>query len=245
MTPSQASSAEQLRLLVGGLLLSAGLLTIATVAATQPWLSLLASGSLLAVGLRALRQGLSRLFVAITLGFAVVLAGITVLQWGAEETSAVAEAGPSAASGPMLLSGTVTDSGIPLAGVPLQVTLWPSNEDTEVGEQVDARDLPPVRTDEHGRYVVTLAPEDVPAKYLLPGRVLNFQVALTDPFIAPLSASARYARGGHDWVDVFGDRHAVPTTLDFDLGSMKATQTSDGETQTWDIVRLELDSAPE
>ena len=145
MTPSQASSAEQLRLLVGGLLLIAGLLTIATVAATQPWLSLLASGSLLAVGLRALRQGLSRLFVAITLGFAVVLAGITVLQWGAEETSAVAEAGPSAASGPMLLSGTVTDSGIPLAGVPLQVTLWPSNEDTEVGRP-SGRPGPPRRT---------------------------------------------------------------------------------------------------
>ncbi len=234
-----------MRLLVGGLVLIAGLLTIATVAATEPWLSLVASVALLAVGLGALRRGVPRLFVVITLGFAVVLAGVAVLQWSAEEAPAGAEAASVVTSAPMLLSGTVTESGTPLAGVPLQVTLWPSNEDTEVGERVDTRELPPVTTDEKGRYVVTLALEDVPAKYLLDGRVLNFDVGVTDPFIAPIGASVRYPRGGRDWVGVFGDRRSAPTTLDFDLGSMKATETGDGETQTWDLVRLELDSAPE
>jgi hypothetical protein len=80
VTDTREPGAGQVRLLAGGLVLIAALLTIATVAATQLWLSLLASVALLAVGLGALRRGVPRLFVVITLGFAVVLAGITVLQ---------------------------------------------------------------------------------------------------------------------------------------------------------------------
>jgi hypothetical protein len=238
VTETRNPADGRVRLLVGGVVLIAGLLIIAMVAATEPWLPPLASVALLAVGLSALRRGVPRLFIAITLGFAVVLAGVTVLQWAPEEAPAVAEAAPVMIAGPTLLSGTVTEAGTPLADVPLQVTLWPSNEDTEVGELVDTRDLPAVTTDEQGRYVVTLALEDVPAKYLLSGRVLNFNVAVTDPFMAAISASARYPRGGHDWVDVFGDKNSEPTTLDFDLGSMKATETADGESQTWDLVQL-------
>ena len=242
---TQDTAVAQLRFLVGGFVLIAGLLTVATIAATQLWLSLTAGVLLAVVALAGLRRGVPRLFVLITLGFAAVLLGAAGVQLWAERTSTQPVSDVAFAPRPVLISGTVSESGRLLSGVPVQVTMQPRMDDLEVGESVDLEQLDPVMTDELGRYVVRLAPADVDQAYLLPGRVLNFQVAVSDPMTNPISTSARFPRRGSDWVGVFGDRHAEPKTLDFDLSAMRATETGDGAPHRWPLFRLELHPAPQ
>lgn len=237
------TAGAQLRLLVGALVLIAALLTVATVAATQLWLSLTVSVVLLAVAAAGLRYGVPRVLVLVTLGFVAVLLGSAAMQWSAAPAPVSAgldSATPALARapGPTLISGTVSESGRPLAGVPVQVTLLPRMNDAEVGESLDLTQLDPVLTDEQGRYVVTLALADVDPSSLLPGRALNFEVGLVDPMLNPVSTSARFPRRGSDWVDVFDDRRGEPKTLDFDLGAMKATETGAGARHRWPLFRL-------
>lgn len=236
-------SGAQLRLLVGGLVLIAALLTVATVAATQLWLSLIVSVVLLAVAGAGLRYGVPRVLVLVTLGFVAVLLGATALQWSAVPAPVSAGLDSAApelarAPGPTLISGTVSESGRPLVGVPVQVTMFPKTDDTEVGESFDLAELDPVLTDEQGRYVVTLPLADVDPSFLLAGRVLNFQVGVTDPMLIPVSTSARLPRRATDWVDVFDDAGGEPKTLDFDLDAMKATETGAGTKHRWPLFRL-------
>ena len=115
--PTQETVVAQLRFLAGGLVLIAGLLTIATVAATQVWLSLLAGVLLSPLALAGLRHEVSRLLVVITLGFALVLLAGAVVQWEAEDAPAEAAADTARAPAPILISGTVSESGRPLSGV--------------------------------------------------------------------------------------------------------------------------------
>lgn len=242
MTETQGAAGEQLGLLVGGLILLAGLLTIATVAATQLWLSLSMGAALLVVALLGLWHGIPRVLILITVGFGVVLLSSALFQLPVQESSAAADPDVVPTPRPVLISGVVSESGRPLAGVPVQVRLWPSLDEAEVGERIDVKELRPVSTDAQGRYVVTLPVEDVPAKYLMSGRTMNFAVMLIDPLIAEISTSARYPRDSEWWVDAFAGRDTGPKTLDFDLGAMRATETDgDGDVQKWPILRLDGD----
>lgn len=144
--------------------------------------------------------------------------------------------GPSAAVQGTLLTGTVTDADGPVANTRVRVSLWPAEDDAAVGEEVDIFPVKPVRTDEQGRYAVVLPVADVPARYLLSRRIANFDVWLGDAGVAPLSTSARYSRAAGWWVDVFDDHGAGPKTIDFDLGSMEATERSADGRETWPLV---------
>lgn len=139
------------------------------------------------------------------------------------------------AEGPVLVTGTVSRDGEPLPDTPVAVQIW-SNEDVEVGESVDLHEVGPVRTDERGRYTVVLDREDLSAEYLVGDDIVNFDIGVTDPFIAPTSTTAEYAEEG-SWTDVGGG--TGPMTVDFDLGTMKATVThADGSKDRWSLVRL-------
>jgi hypothetical protein len=135
-----------------------------------------------------------------------------------------------------LLMGTVTDADGPVADTRILVSLWPAEDDTEVGEDVDLFSVKPVRTDEHGRYAVVLSLADVPPRYLLSRRIANFDIWLKDAGVAPLSTSARYSRGASWWVDVFGGRHDGPKTIDFALDSMTAAERSAEGRETYHLV---------
>ncbi len=114
--------------------------------------------------------------------------------------------------------------------------LWPAQDDTEVGESVALFSLEPVRTDDQGRYVVVLPLEDVPANYLTPRHIVNFDVWLSDAGVAPISTSAHHPRGASWWVDVFDERHDNPKSLDFDLDTMSATERSSDGPETWPLI---------
>lgn len=47
----------------------------------------------------------------------------------------------------------MSQSGRPLAGVPVQVTVFPRTKDTEVGESVDLAQLDPVLTNVPGHHI--------------------------------------------------------------------------------------------
>lgn len=144
-------------------------------------------------------------------------------------------ASPAAEVAPALVTGTVSRDGEPLPDTPVAVQIW-SNEDIEVGESVDMHEIGPVVTDEHGRYTISLDRADLAPEYLEGENLLNFDVGVTDPFIAPTSTSAEYTEDGR-WTDVGGGTD--PLTVDFDLGTMTATVThADGTTDRWDLVRL-------
>ena len=154
-----------------------------------------------------------------------------------DTTPAPADAAPATtpAEGPVLVAGTVSRDGEPLPDTPVAVQIW-SNEDVAIGESVDMHEIGPVLTDEHGRYAIVLAREDLAAEYLEGEDIVNFDVGVTDPFIAPTSTTAEYAGDG-SWTDVGGG--TGPMTVDFDLGTMKATVThADGSKDRWPLVRL-------
>jgi len=132
--------------------------------------------------------------------------------------------------------GTVTDADGPVADIRIRVSLWPEEDETEVGEEVDLFSVEPVRTDDQGRYVVVMPVADVPARYLLNRRIANFDVWLDDARVAPLSTSARYSQAAGWWVNVLDDHRERPKTLDFDLDSMTATEKSAGGRETWPLV---------
>ncbi len=177
-------------------------------------------------------------------GAAVLLAvaglGVTACSAGSIEGSpAAADSGPAttpaSAEGPVLVTGTVSRDGEPLPDTPVLVQIW-SEEDVEVGDSVDLHEVGPVRTDEHGRYTVVLDREDLSAEYIVGDDVVNFDVGVMDPFIGPISTSAEYVEDG-SWTDVGGG--TGPMTVDFDLGTMKATVTyADGSKDRWPLVRL-------
>jgi hypothetical protein len=156
-----------------------------------------------------------------------------------DSTPAPPDAAPAmtAASveGPVLVTGTVSRDGGPLRDTPVAVQIW-SNEDVEVGESIDLHEIGPVLTDEHGRYTIVLARQDLAAEYLEGEDVVNFDVRVMDPFLTPTSTSAEHTADG-SWTDVGGG--TGPMTVDFDLGTMKATVTyADGSKDRWSLVRL-------
>jgi len=135
----------------------------------------------------------------------------------------------------VLVTGTVARDGKPLEGTPVAVQVW-SNEGVEVGDSVELHHVGPVRTDDQGRYTVVLDRQDLSAEYFVGDDVVNFDVGVVDPFLSPVSTSAQYAADG-TWTDV-GDSTG-PRTMDFDLGTMKATETyADGSRRRWALVRL-------
>jgi hypothetical protein len=142
---------------------------------------------------------------------------------------------PASQTGPALVTGTVSRDGEPLPDTPVAVQIW-SEEDVEVGESIDLHEVGPVRTDDHGRYTITLDREDLAAEYFVGDNIVNFDVGVMDPFLTPTSTSAEYAEDG-SWTDVGGG--TGPMTVDFDLGTMKATVTyADGSKDRWPLVRL-------
>ena len=141
-----------------------------------------------------------------------------------------------------LVAGTVTGAEGPMADVEVSVTLRPAEEDVEVGQAVELHSLEPVRTDGEGRYVVALPLKDVPAQYLMSGRVVNFDVWLNDAGVGPISTSARHPRAASWWVDVFDQRHDAPKTLDFDLEAMSATEKSGDDSQRWPLIEWRSES---
>lgn len=167
---------------------------------------------------------------------AVVL--LTFLDAGASGDSGARppQDGPTRPAGATLVRGTVTDADGPVADTLVRVTLWPEEDDTEIGEAVDLFAVEPVRTDERGRYAVLLPVADVPSEYLLNRRIANFELWLDDAGVAPLSASARWSRATGWWIDVFDDHGAAPKTIDFDLGSLTATERSADGRETWPLV---------
>ncbi len=144
--------------------------------------------------------------------------------------------GPSTPAAATLVTGTVTDADGPMGNTLVRVSLWPEEDDTEVGETVDLLSVEPVRTDDQGRYAVVLPVADVPAEYLLDRRIANFDLWLEDAGVAPLSASARWSRAAGWWIDVFDDHGAAPKTIDFDLDSMTATERSADGRETWPLI---------
>lgn len=168
----------------------------------------------------------------------IALVALAFLDVGARGDSSPrpSDGDPGGAVPGTLVMGTVTDADGPVADTRIQVSLWPAEDDTEIGEEVDLFPVKPVRTDEHGRYAVVLPVADVPARYLLSRRIANFDIWLGDAGVAPLSTSARYSKAASWWVDVFDDLNEGPKTIDFDLDSMTAEERSADGRETHHLV---------
>lgn len=177
--------------------------------------------------------------VALVLGAGLLTACGVQVSEGAT-TGAVAQS-PSkgespAQTGPVLVTGTVTRNGEPVPDTPVQLQLWPEQEDAKVGDAVDLKTLGPVTTDQDGRYTFTLRRKDVPAEYLVGDHVVNYDIGITDPFLWPVGTSSEYVPGGHVWTEVGGTAADGPKRMDFDLGTMKVTEPSaHGPSQHWDL----------
>jgi hypothetical protein len=173
---------------------------------------------------------------------ASVLAAVGLALTGCSAGSA--DAGPSTAShateqpsepGPVLVTGTVSRDGGPLADIPVLVQIW-SEEDIEIGESVEMHEIGPVRTDGHGRYTIVLDMADLAPRFRAGRDLVNFDVMVTDPWLAPVSTSAERTEDG-SWTDVGGG--AGPRTMDFDLATMQATETNgDGSKSRWPLTEL-------
>jgi hypothetical protein len=171
----------------------------------------------------------------------VLLAAVCLALTGCSADGST-HAGPSPAAlateepGPVLVTGTVSRDGEPLADTPVLVQIW-SEEDIEVGETVEMHEIGPVRTDEHGRYTVVLDRGRLAPRFLAGEDLVNFDVMVTDPWLGPISTSAEYSEDGRSWTDVGGGNG--PRTMDFDLGTMKATVTNgDGSKTRWPLAQL-------
>jgi hypothetical protein len=171
---------------------------------------------------------------------AVLLAAVCLALTGCSAGST--DAAPSLAAlateeepEPVLVTGTVSRDGEPLADTPVLVQIW-SDEDIEVGDTVDMHEIGPVRTDAHGRYTIVLDRRDLTSEYLVGGDIVNFDVMVTDPWLGPISTSAEYAEDGRSWTDIGGGDG--PRTMDFDLGTMRATETNgDGSKSRWPLFQ--------
>jgi hypothetical protein len=171
---------------------------------------------------------------------AVFLAAVCLALTGCSAAGST-DAAPSPAahiteeSAPVLVTGTVSRDGKPLADMPVFVQIW-SEEDIEIGESVEMHDIGPVRTDEQGRYAIVLDMADLAPRFRAGRDFVNFDVGITEPFIVPVSTSAEWTEDG-SWTDMGGG--AGPRTMDFDLGTMKATEKhGDGSTSRWPLTEL-------
>jgi hypothetical protein len=174
---------------------------------------------------------------------AVVLAALGLALTGCAAGSADASPSPaahateqSAEPVPVLVTGRVSRDGKPLPDTPVLVQIW-SEEDIEVGESVEMHEIGPVRTDEQGRYTIVLDIGDLEPRFLTGDDLVNFDVMVTDPWHGPISTSAEYTADAPSWTDVGGGNG--PRTMDFDLGTMRATETNgDGSKSRWPLFRL-------
>jgi hypothetical protein len=173
---------------------------------------------------------------------AIVLAAVGLALTGCSADSTGADPSPASYAtenpsecGPALVTGTVSRDGEPLAGIPVLVQIW-SEEDIEIGESVEMHEIGPVRTDEQGGYAIVLDMADLAPRFRAGRDFVNFDVGITEPFIGPISTSAEWTEDG-SWSDMGGG--AGPRTMDFDLGTMQATETNgDGSTSRWPLTEL-------
>jgi hypothetical protein len=173
---------------------------------------------------------------------AVVLAAVVLALTGCSTGST--DAAPSPAShatelpsehGPVLVTGTVSRDGEPLVDTPVFVQIW-SEEDIEIGESVEMHEIGPVRTDAQGGYAIVLDMADLAPRFRSGRDFVNFDVGIKDPFIIPIATSAEWTEDG-SWSDMGGG--TGPRTMDFDLGTMRATEThGDGSTSRWPLTEL-------
>lgn len=162
--------------------------------------------------------------------------GAQVSEGAAAEAASPSKGESPEQSGPVLVAGTVTRNGDPVSDTPVQLQVWPEQEDTEVGDTVALKTLGPVTTDEDGRYSFALRRKDVPAEYLAGDQVVNYDVGITDPLLSPISTSSEYHPDEQVWTEVDGKAADGPKRMDFDLGTMTATEPwPDGDRRHWDL----------
>ncbi len=168
-----------------------------------------------------------------------LLAGCGGQVTGAEPRQTPAAEESPAGSGPVLVTGTVTRDGRPVPETPVQVQVWPEQENAEVGDAVALKTLGPVTTDQDGRYTFVLRRQDVPTEYLVGDHIVNYDVGITDPFLIPISTSSEYHPRGRVWTEVDGRVADGPKSMDFDLGTMTATEPQrHGDRQQWQLHEL-------
>jgi hypothetical protein len=181
------------------------------------------------------RLGLGRTGAALLAAAGLALTGCSATSTEAAPSSVANAVERSAEPGPVLVTGTVSRDGKPLADMPVFVQIW-SEEDIEIGESVEMHEIGPVRTDQQGGYAIVLDMADLAPRFRAGRDFVNFDVGISEPFIVPVATSAEWTEDG-SWTDMGGG--PGPRTMDFDLGTMKATEThGDGSTSRWPLTEL-------
>lgn len=178
----------------------------------------------------------------LALAAAAVLAtgGCTVtVQVGEPDTGAQASAEDETRALPVLVAGTVTRDGEPVADVPVQVHMTPTGNH-KVGETIRVKGLRPVRTDAEGRYSVTLERDALPDRFFLSRNVLNFQMHVLEPFVLPVFLPAQYYPRSGTWGAVQRPDAGRPPRVDFDLGAMTVqARPGDGSSERYSLEEVD------
>lgn len=87
----------------------------------------------------------------------------------------------SASSEAVFLTGTVTRGGEHVEGAQVVATLWPENDDSEVGDLIEMFDVDDAVTRADGSFTLYLDPDDVPTRYFGGDRsYVNFDFRVFD-----------------------------------------------------------------
>jgi hypothetical protein len=144
---------------------------------------------------------------------------------GAATTTKTARATAGPDTGTTAVRGTISEDGEPLGGVTVLASLFPEDDDTPVGGTVDTLELPTATTDDEGRYVLRIDPDDLSSTYF-DGEYLNVDLRLFTRASVGSWSTTVFLVDGRVWRSDEGSRVGdAVLRLDADLGRGTVTTT--------------------
>lgn len=118
----------------------------------------------------------------------------------------------------VLVHGIIEENGKPVQDAKVWLTLWPDDDDTPIGGIIDTKDYAPATTDDDGKYVLRLDPDELKSRYFN-GDFLNFDISVSHEGRLGGWGSTVYLVDKRFWRHDEEDRIADDVhEIDFDLG---------------------------